>query len=589
MLNFSRRFLYTLSNKIHRRKRRNLGNFPEEKLSVDFSKTKNSPFDIKSESSFNAYLSSDSLVLGLKKPNCISWIEIPNREFQDHVIEAKIRLDDSGGYASAGLLFHIMDKSSHYMAIISSKGYFRLDVVKDDAPRALIGWTEVSNFDKNSIHLCIITYGTYSIFIVNGKWAGDTSDESIGEGRLGFAAASYEAKDAETDGYACKACLEYFSVDTRIKSIEGSYKKWTDESNINAENRLLLAETYAAMGEASKSLEQINRAWKRRDEVIRAVSSSYTPVRTRKELLLAARMSFNLNQYNEANEYLDGILEQDDVNSTAGAAERKEAINEKIRTLNELNRFKELKEFVLKYDSDMRKDANFYSLLARCYFELKEYKKSAAEWKNAFEVSEKSGIYAANEANALELANLKQEALEKFIQAGKIFLKQDNTGELVTLIPKLTELGEKNWEARALAGKCAYSLEDYYRCEIEFAAADRIRCAVKPRPKGDPACFYLWGLVLNMNGKNREAIRRLTSAVKLAPDYGLFRFKLAELKITGGVKEPKLAEEFKLALANMDDPEGKMANLAGTLLLNCGEAKSAKYFFNIANAAVKKD
>jgi Flp pilus assembly protein TadD len=111
---------------------------------------------------------------------------------------------------------------------------------------------------------------------------------------------------------------------------------------------------------------------------------------------------------------------------------------------------------------------------------------------------------------------------------------------------------------------------------------------MRPRPKGDPAHFYLWGLILSIKGKNYEAIRRVNRAVRLAPDYGLFRFKLAELKITEGAKDPKLAEELKIALDRMDDPEGKMAEYAGTLLHNSGYAKSAKYFFARANRKAAK-
>jgi len=75
----------------------------------------------------------------------------------------------------------------------------------------------------------------------------------------------------------------------------------------------------------------------------------------------------------------------------------------------------------------------------------------------------------------------------------------------------------------------------------------------------------------------------LEKAVKLAPDYGLFRFKLAEIKLTNGVKDPKLAAEFKNALElTGSDPDGNMANRAGNLLKKAGYAKQAAYFFGKA-------
>jgi len=529
MLTFSKRLIYTLSNKIRQIKpgRNDADGIASEgKLIIDFSKTKNPPFDIKAESSYNAYLSNGVLTLGLKKPKCIAWVDMPDYEFQDHVIEAKIRIDSLGGYAAAGIIFRA-DEDSYYMALVSSKGYFRVDVVKDSAPKTLIAWTEISNFDGSNFTLKIITCGTYLIFLVNGKWLGEATDSSIAYGKLGFALASYDTEENQPaekrDEYVCKAMLDFLSVDTRVKSIEECYKKWTDDSNINAEERLRLAETYAVMDEPVKALDQINRAWKRRDEVISTVSNS-SEVRTKKELLLAARMSFRLSEFNTAEEFIDMILDQ-----WADSAEGKLACTEKIKILYELNKFAELKKFVKRNKDKINKDINYYTMYAKCLWELKNYKDSAQAWDKAFEMNAENGVYATNAANAHEMAGNKKEALSRYITAGKLFLNQDNMPELAALMPKLSLLGAENWEARALAGKWAFSIKDYDKSAKEFDASDKLRIAMRPRPKADPAVFYLWGLVYYINGKTKSAIRLVKKAVKLAPDYELFRTKLEEL------------------------------------------------------------
>jgi len=90
------------------------------------------------------------------------------------------------------------------------------------------------------------------------------------------------------------------------------------------------------------------------------------------------------------------------------------------------------------------------------------------------------------------------------------------------------------------------------------------------------------GACLKRKGKNSEAVKLLEKAVRLAPDYGLFRFKLAEVKLATGNKDASIAEEFKLALSNMDDPDGKMAKHAGDLLRNAGNSRAAKYFLDKA-------
>ena len=505
--------------------------------------------------------------------------------------------EDSFHDNSAGLLFRIANDTSYYMALVSNKGYFRLDVVKDDVPKCLIAWTEISHFDGININLNIITYGTYLIFIINNKWIGEAFDDTISSGRVGFVLASYSpnnepngAKPAadnenktENDEYVCKAYIDYISIDTRIKAIETYYKKWTNDSNINAESRLRLAESFAAAGEPSKALDQMIKAWKRRDDAIRSVTATYTEVRTRKELLLAARLSYRLGQYRDAEEYIDAIIEQwtDDPVKLANYSEVKEAFNEKIMVLNELDKFRELKEFALKYSNIINKDINYHTLIARCYWKLNEYEASASAWISAFETDSENGVYAANAGNMLELAGKKDEAMARFLEAGKIFLKQDNIPELTALIPKFSILGSKNWEARALAGKWAFSVEDYKFCEVECSVAEKLRCALKPKPKADPALYYLWGITLNLKGKNTNAINLLKKAVKLAPDYGLFRYKLAEIRIKNGEKSAEFAKELRLALDLIgDDPGGKLANQAGKLLLGMGDKKSAKYFID---------
>lgn len=495
-------------------------------------------------------------------------------------------------------MFHIADKSSYYLALVSSKGYFRIDAIKDNNPKALIAWTEISNFNGSNISLKIITYGTYLIFIVNGIWAGETSDDSISEGCVGFALASYQTADtgksdnivlndnsADTTAYdtsvTCKAFLDYFSVDTRNVIIEEQYNKWTDNPNINAECRLRLAETYAVMGKPSKALEQIKKAWEQRDQVISSATISYTEVRTRKELLLAARMSFSLGHYEEAQEYFEKILEL-----WPSSPEGKIAHTEMLKALNEQNKFKELKEFALKHSDVLEKDLDYYAKIARSHWELKEYKDSAKAWENAFRINSENGVYAANAANALELSGNKEKALSLFLAAGKIFLNQDNNIELEVMIPKLAALGSGNWEARALIGKWAFSIEDYDRCAAEFTAAEKLRRALKPRPKEDPALHYLRGLVYNIKGKNDSAVRLLERAVKLAPDYGLFRFKLAEIKLKSGINDISLVKELKHSMDFIDDDsKAEMAKHAGDLLLKTRYKKHAQYFFDVANGS----
>ncbi|MDR2543312.1 MAG: hypothetical protein LBC80_07695 [Treponema sp.] len=474
MLTTLKRFIFVLSNKIRYKNLEYRQNFkaPQKKYVLDFARLKKTPFNIKPESSYNANLSKGSFELGLKISNCIAWVDIPKMEYQDHVIEAKIRLNSLGGYAAAGIVFHMLDdviygEESFYLTLVSNKGYFRLDAVKNNAPNTIIAWSEITNpihsdFDGTNINLKIITYGTKKIFIVNNNWIGEVNSEIVDEfveyGRLGFALASYsesEENKTRTTGpekikYTCKAYLDYISIETRVKKIEDEYKYWKNDSNINAERRLRLAETYAVMGEAQKALEQIDKAWKRRDETIRSITASFSEIRTKKELLLAARMYFLLEQYNEAEEYIDQILEQEPGALNPVCVEKELAYTEKLRILNESKRYEDLKAFVLKNQKKITKDIDYYTLTAHCYWELKEYLESAKAWEGAFKTNSENGVYAANAANAYEFAGKKKEALKLYIEAVKIFINRDNNAELAALIPKLTALGGRSKEAKTL-------------------------------------------------------------------------------------------------------------------------------------------
>ena len=233
----------------------------------------------------------------------------------------------------------------------------------------------------------------------------------------------------------------------------------------------------------------------------------------------------------------------------------------------------------------INKDPVLYALLANAHWKLNEYESAALAWDRAFKLNRENGIYAVNAANAMEMLDKKEEAFKRFLEAGRIFLRQDNHGELAALVPKLILLGPENWEARALAGKWAFSIEDYDRAETEFALAENLRRKLKPRPDADPAVSYLRGLIFSIKDKYREAARYFEEAVNLAPNYGLFRLKLAETRVllSGNAYDPELAGVLQKAMKLLgNDPEGRMAHNAGLMLFRTGDLENADIFFRNA-------
>ena len=608
MLTFLKRPLYILSNKI--RRRQHPGKLPEEKWIADFSKLEKFPFDIKPESSYDAYPAgnlarppqiesgekgrpvpnNNSLGFALKKTNHIAWLEGPKRRYEDQIIEARILLDSLGGYAAAGLLFREVDDGTYYLALVSSKGYFRLDAVKNGTPLPLVGWTETPALEERvtggegrsdsplAIHLTIVAFGEALIFFVNDRWIAEINDGSASEGRIGFALAAYETPSrkntaarvkaaagtvAENAAHTCRAWLDYLSVDSRRKNIDELYRKWNDSALIPAESRIRLAETFAAMNAAALALAQIARVWEQREAAARSVTATYTEMRTRRELLLAARMARRLERYDEAEEYINACLEQGQDNP-----EGEKAAAEKTKLLTSAQKYPALKEFVSAQIARRKKDPALHALLGHACWNMKEYAPAAAAWDRAFELDRENGQYAVNAAKACILLNQNNEALSRYLEGGRIFLRQGKNEELGALVPKLLSLGGQSWDAHVLAGKWAYSAADYDRADSELALAETVRRKLRPQPPPDPAVSYLRAQMLIGRGKRREAFRFLTEAVRLAPDYGLFRLKLAETRylIAGNARTPGLAADLKAVLGLMPD-DGWARNFAARVLI----------------------
>ncbi|MDR1899706.1 MAG: tetratricopeptide repeat protein [Treponema sp.] len=606
MFGFLKRMLYSVT---HRRREPEIppGEIIEEKWEADFreadftfrgskeSRDRNSlprtRFDIKSENAYDAYLEGNALVLGLKKTNCIAWVDAPEHRYRDQLVTARLRLDGGGGYAAAGLMFRVIDGGTYYSALISGKGYFRLDAVRNGMPFPLIGWTEVPDGGapgssaspvsenaggaENRWTMTIIAYGAHLTLLIDGRWAAEINDGSISSGTLGFALASYEAGPAFGAGkdgtsprnggsWAARAFLDYLLVETHVSEVEAAYNSWNGGAEIPAQSRFRLAETFAAMAEPAPALIQLKKAWE---------AGAPYPGR-RRELLLAGRMAFQLEQYDEAVKYIDACLEAE-----GESGEGREAAVEKAKLLYAAERFAELRDYlegVLDGASVLREHPVLHTLFGHALWNLGEYEGAAEAYDRAFDLDGENGIPAKNAANVYEFMGKKAEALDRLLKGGAAFLGADNYGDLGVLVPKLLLLGQDDWRARALAGKWAYGIEDWSMAEAEFGRAEELRKAVKPRPPLDPAVSYLRGLLLIRKGRRRDALPLLEEAARFAPDYGLFQFRLAENRflLSGDPRDPRLSMDLGAALSLMDD-DGWVHNFAAQVYLARGDLDTA--------------
>ncbi|MDR1308000.1 MAG: tetratricopeptide repeat protein [Treponema sp.] len=604
-------------------------------------------FFITSENLYRAYLYENALRLGVKKTNCIAWTEDMQFRYQDLNMRGRIRLEGGSGYAAAGFIFRMVDELTYYMALVSNRGYFRLDLVRNSTPLALAGWTEAPGLpvleeerdDPVEFDLEVITYGSRILLLINGQWAGAWNDTSLPEGRIGFAAASYETRQGSSDGqaefdapagsrrFAAEASLLSFRLDSRITEVGNRYD--TLENTALPENRVRLAETFTALGRANAALAQLRKAWEGRetaaaalaaevataeDGVVLAAIQIETPetyIRKPRELFLAAKLALALEQWDEAEEYLEAVAALAGPERTdTGEELLKQARNMKAAFLYSRGRYGDLVQWAHTVAADAEgpngetgealrlfaDPAALYNLLGHAYFNSGEYQKAAETYDRAGSVDEKNGLAAKNAAASYELLNQNQAALERYLKAGRIFLAGNHYEELGLLIPKFRLLGETNWEARALTGKWSFGVEDWKTAGEELDRAEELRKEAEVSeqsaelPAPDPALYFLQGLLLSRAGRRREALPLFEKAANSAPDYPLFRFRLAENRfmLDRNPDDPRFLSDLEAALKVTREEEeetyGWVHNFAAHVALSRGDLDQAKSCMDKASA-----
>ncbi|MDR0730212.1 MAG: tetratricopeptide repeat protein [Treponema sp.] len=553
----------------------------EEFWETDFSNPGKTRFDIKSENSYDAYLlkggggktRNSALVLGLKKSACLAWAEGSER-YGDMALKARLRLDCKGGYGAAGIMFRLIDEGTYYMVLLSSRGHFRLDVVRNNTPLALIGWTEWDAPSSTGVmELTIIARAARLILLIDGRWVGEIDDASIVQGRLGFVLASYEAGQAG-ESHVAEAFLEYLSVDTRTARVEAA--AWDISSGKNPvprENRLRLAGTFAKMGQSAPALVQLQKLWE-------------TSGQEQEDLLLAVRLAQVLERYDEAEEYLGAALAL----SGGDPANSGVLAEEKAKILYARGRRAELRDYIAEILKTHKPSVVLLSLLGHALWECGNYREAGPVYDGAFELDSKNGLLAANAANVYDLLGEKEKALDRYLAAGRTYLEMDNYEDLGTLIPKILALGRDCWEAHALAGKWAFGVEDWESAGKEFKLAETLQKKAGT-PAKDPALCFLKGLLLIREGKRRKALPLLEEAARLAPDYGLFYFRLAETRylLDNKPADPRLRSDLEKALSLLDEAGetwGWANNLAAQLSLAEGDTEAAAKYLEKAAATL---
>ncbi len=534
-----------------------------EKWEADFSDPEHIRFALTDTASHTGFIENKNLILALKRRNCLAWIENPLYRYSNLVIRAGLRIDALGGYAAAGISFRMVDDVTNYTLLVSSKGYFRIDVIRNRNPLALLGWTEIPGgySDKETVHVEIIAFGTHLIFILNNEWAAEIHDDTLSEGQVGFASASYSSAEHIDKAHpqVSKAFLESFSIESREAEVEAAYNRWNDETK-SPQSRLRLAETYFAMGRAEEALSQLTNIWDTKNHT-----------QSNEELLLAAKASLMLLHLDDAEKYLNAV-------SASPETEMYRASGlEKARFLYLSERYEDLKTYtdeLLKIHPD---DITLRTLQGHAHWSLKDFPAAAAAYAQAAMLDSGNGIPAKNAANSYDILGEEKKAVEYYLKAGRSFLKNDNYDDLSSIIPRLLFLDSKNWEVHALAGKLAFGLGDWQKAEYEFNEAEKLRLSYDTIMAEDPAMVFLQGLLLVQKGKRQEALVFLEKALALDDEHSVFHFKLAETRflLYNNPHDDEMKKHIAIALEQAPH-DGWIANMAARIALAAEDLKTAE-------------
>ena len=448
-----------------------------------------------------------SYSLELKRKHLYAWALNPLFRYKDFVLDAEIELpvftdnffpeeNTSAGYCAAGFVFrHISDKA-FYSLLISDKGWIRLEAVVNSTPMPILGWTKpLTDADSSKFKIKLICAGTNITVLVNNTWLGKFDSDIVqAAGKIGFAGQNWESYPK------VKFYLNEFKIISQPLLVENTDSAANNPDAISPEAYINLASTYYAMGQYVAAIYQIKQAWKLREPTIQ-------------DHILAGRIYFAQRLNEEAEkEFLSALdIEHDNY----------EIMAELAGLYYQSGNMKKLGDILKSIPNDeIEKSVLLCSLKGHFLNSQGEHEKSASFYARAFELKPDQGLLKYNEANELNLAGKKTEAVDSYVEAGKLFLASEEYNEMADVINALERIAPEDERTWALSGKFYYAVDNKWEAKLNFKKL----CDAKT---SDSTIWYLYGLLIH-DENPEEAIKFFKKACKLGPEHGLYHFRLAE-------------------------------------------------------------
>ncbi|WP_319558786.1 tetratricopeptide repeat protein [Marispirochaeta sp.] len=535
-------------NWLRKKQQYNPDDLVEERWKTSFSRFNHRRFPVREEGDgYTARRQRGSFLLQLTRRNVFAWVTDPLFRYRDIQIEAEIRISEENGYSAAGFLLRYIEGGGYYYFLVSNRGYYRFDLVFNEKPMTLIPWTPAPLPESGLVRLGLIARDSSFVFTVNGEWVGEFSDDNLYSGRIAFGGQNYD------DSNQARFLLERLELNSVPIEVEAAFYRWTRVQEPLRARRIALAESFHGIGYFSASLVQLRKAF-----------SQKAPGGD--EYFLFAECCLQLGLYPEALAAVEECLRID-----PGFLR---AVKEKANLLYMQNRFLELKNYLREEAGKFSDDEMIWNLLGHGEFGVGNWEAAAGAYQRACELNPEIALFFVNAARARERMGNSDAALADYMNAARLYFREEAYYDLEGIFPAIRELAVDNPEVRALEGKVLFGRGDY-------AKADEIFETLINEGYEESSVLFLHGTLLAMRARRHEAVDYLFKAAEKEPDYYLYWLKLADNLHAMGLDALEEAEKAR-SLA----PDNQwVLNLTGLLRAERGDLAGARELLSLAVAA----
>lgn len=516
------------------------------------------------------------LTLTLKRRNLFAWVADPVYRYRDFYLQAEMSFPADAGYSAAGLLFRYVNEANYYYFLVSTRGFFRFDVVFNGTPMRLIDWTELpapiagertthgsqgaaeapggaeatGGVLTDPFSIFVVANGTRFTLGYNDSWIAELDDDTVDAGSIAFGAQNYDEQDRSV------ASLRRLLLDSHGLEVETLHYRYRDAIPVDPEARLRLARTLFAADNPTTAIIQLRKAARRKKP-------------DAETLFLLAECQLNLGLHENALENVERSLALD--------PDKREAQHEKANLLYLLGRYVELRDYLGERveDSD---SSTLWNLYGHATYSLGAWEEAARAYTKAAGLEPEMPLFDVNAARAFEHLGNRKQALDYYLRAARLFVGQDALEDLAAIIPAITSIDAANRDVRAFQGIVAFQ-------EGDLAAAGRLFDELVEEGYEEGSIFYMLGIVRNQEGDRRAALGLFRRATELDPGFALYWFRLAETEyLLGEDSHEALAHALELAPG-----DHWTLNLAGQIYLDAGRIADAVAAFEKACAAAPEE